>query len=818
LLEDLKYGLRMYGRTPSSSLIAVLTIAVGIGASIAVFSVVNAILLKPLPYRSAERIVMPWRLAPPGLNLGYKEIPWNLRSFRLVSRETKAFQDLGAFKRDSFNFIGAGEPELLEGLRASTRFFPALGVAPELGRTFTPDEDSPGNEHVVILSYQLWQSRFGADQSVLGRTAELNGDLYTIVGVMPLGFVFPRAEEMPGGFNFAREAQIWVPLALPETPPPNAPSDLAMIARLAPGVRIDQAQQEMDGFIETQESEFPRLKGWFNSRVTPLRRQIAGGTRVPLLLILGAVGVVLLIACSNVANLLLAQSLARRREFTVRSALGAGRGRLARQLLTESILLAVAGGVVGTLLAKGGIFFVKLFGPSNIPRLREVALDPLVAAFALAITVVTGVLVGLAPLLGAGRTNLVESLNEGGYRSVGRSRGGRIGKGLLVFEVALAFVLVVAAGLLSRTLFSLLKTDGGFSANRVLTFQLSLPSTKYADPNRIVTFYQRALQSLQSLTGVQSAGIASAVPLGGATEGSQIRIPDHPASTDQDKRPFANYTIASPGYFAALGTPVLRGRDFLESDTADSVPVVIINNAMAQQFWPGEEPIGKQVGLASLRFPLMTIIGIVADVKHLSLRESPGPEMYVPFTQKPYPSMLIMHVVLRSISDAGSLTGNVREAIDKLDPDLPIAKITTLTTLLDNSLAQPRFSMLLLAAFGGIALLLACIGMYGVVSYSVAQRTQEIGIRLAVGAQPGQVLGMILGQGARLAGFGIATGLLAALAATRIMESFLFGVRPTDLVTFAGVTLVLAVVALLACYVPARRATRVDPIVALRYE
>jgi predicted permease len=818
LLEDLKYALRMYRRTPISSLISVLTIAVGIGASIAVFSVVNAILLKPLPYRDSERIVIPWRLAPPGLNLGYKEIPWNLRSFRLFSRETKTLQDLGAFKRDSFNLTGAGEPELLEGVRASAGFFPSLGVAPALGRTFTPDEDRPGNERVVILSHQLWQSRFGGDQGILGRAAELNSDVYTIVGVMPSGFVFPRAEEMPGGFNFPREAQIWVPLALPETPPPNAPSDLAMIARLAPGVRIDQAQQEVDSFVEAQESEFPRLKGWFNCRVTPLGRQVAGDTRLPLLLILGAVGVVLLIACSNVANLLLARSLARRREFTLRAALGAGRGRLARQLLTESILLAVAGGVVGILLARAGIFFVKLFGPSNIPRLREVGLDLRVTAFALALILITGVLLGLVPLIGAGRTNLVESLKEGGHRSVGRSSGGRVRKGILVLEVALAFVLVVAAGLLSRTLFSLLKTDGGFNANHVLTFQLSLPATKYADANRIVTLYQRALQSLQTLPGVQSAGIAYAVPLGGATEGSQIRIPDHPTSTDQEKRPFANYTVASPGYFSALGTPLLRGRDFLESDTVDSVPVVIINNAMAEEFWPGEEPIGKQVGLGSLRFPLMTIIGIVADVKHLSLRESPAPEMYVPFTQKPYPSMLIMHVVLRSMSDAASLTGNVREAIGKLDPDLPMAKVTTLTTLVDNSLAQPRFSMLLLAAFGGIALLLACIGMYGVISYSVVQRTQEIGIRLALGAQPRQVLGMILGQGARLAGLGIVIGLLAAVGVTRIMASFLYGVRATDPVTFAGVTLLLAVVALLACYLPARRATRVDPIIALRYE
>ncbi|MFP5260892.1 MAG: ABC transporter permease [Blastocatellia bacterium] len=818
MLEDLKYGLRMYIKTPGSSFASILTIAIGLGASIAVFSVVNAVLLKPLPYTDSERIVIPWRLVPLELNVSYSEIAWNMQSFKLFLRESTVFQNLGAFKSDSFNLTGSGDPALLEGIRASAGFFPALGVAPTLGRTFAPDEDRIGHERVVILSHQLWRERFSGDQEILGRTVYLNGDAYTVVGVMPPGFMFPRGEEMPGRFNFPNEAQIWVPLALPEARPPDSVDDLVIIGRLKPGIKIDQAKQEMDAFAATQEKEFPRSKGWFNSRVTPLERQVAGDTRLPLLLMLGAVGVVLLIACSNVANLLLARSLNRRREFTLRVALGAGRGRLMRQLLTESLLLAGAGGVVGILLAQAGIYLVKIFGPSNIPRLREVNLDMRVAAFALAITLITGILFGLVPAIGVGGENLAESLKEGGQRSVGRSTGGKIRKGLIVLEVALALVLAVAAGLLSRTFLSLLNTDGGFNADHVLTFELSLPAAKYADTNRIVTLYQRALQSFQTLPGVESAGIVYTVPMGGATEGSLIRIPDHPTSNDPDKRPFANYTIASPGYFSAVRTPLLRGRDFLESDTVDSVPVVIINNTMAKRFWPGEEPIGKQVGLASLRFPLMTIIGIVMDTKHLSLRESPGPEMYVPYTQKLYPSMLRMHVVLRSLEDTASLTANVREAIDTLDPDLPMAKVTTLPTLVDNSLAQPRFSMLLLTTFGGIALLLACTGIYGVISYSVAQRTQEIGIRLAVGAQPWQVLRMILSQGARLTGLGIVIGLLVALGVTRLMASFLYGVQAIDPVTFAGVALLLVVVALLACYVPARRAARIDPIIALRYE
>jgi putative ABC transport system permease protein len=818
LLEDLRFGLRVHSKTPGTSIASILTIAIGIGASVAVFSVVNAILLKPLPYTDSERIVIPWRLVPAGVDLGYDEIPWNMRNFSLLLQDSKSFQDLGAFKSDYFNLTGSGDPALLEGLRASAGFFPTLGVAPALGRTFTPDEDRPGYEYVAVLSYQVWQDRFNRDEGILGRAVNLNGNPYTVIGVMPQGFVFPRAEEMPGGFNFSREAHIWVPLALPEAMPPDAVDDLAIIGRLKPGMTIDQAQQEMNVFTASQEIEFPRSKGWFNSRVTALEWQVAGDTRLPLLLMLGAVGVVLLIACSNVANLLLARSMGRKREFTLRAALGAGRGRLTRQLLTESLLLAGTGGVVGILLAQAGIYFVKVFGPSNIPRLREVGIDLPVSAFALAVTIITGILFGLVPAMAAGRENLAESLKEGGQTSMGRSTGGRLRKALLVLEVALAFVLVVAAGLLSRTFFSLLNTDGGFNANHVLTFQMSLPATKYTDTNRIVALYQNALKSFQSLPGVQSCGIVYAVPMGGATEGSIIRIPDKLTQNDPDKRPFANYTIASPGYFSAVGTPLLRGRDFLESDTSDSAPVVVINNTMANKFWTGEEPIGKQVGVASSRYPLMTIIGIVADVKRLSLRESPGPEMYVPYTQKVYPSMQIMHVVLRSANDAASVTGSVREAINKLDPDLPMAKVTTLTNLVDDSLAQPRFSMLLLSAFGAIALLLACLGMYGVISYSVAQRTQEIGIRLAVGARPRQVLAMILGQGARLAGLGVAIGLLAALAVTRIMASFLYGVRATDPITFAGVTLLLIVVALLACYLPARRATRVDPLIAIRYE
>jgi putative ABC transport system permease protein len=817
LLQDLKYGLRSYFKSFGFTLVALLTLALGIGASTAVFSVVNGILLKPLPYPDSEKIVFPWRLVPAGVNLGYSEIPWGMPHFQLFLRDAKTFQNLGAFKSDSFNLTSSGEPMLLEGLRASSGFFPALGVTPAFGRTFTPEEDQPGHDHVAILSHQLWLDRFSGDRGIVGRPIELNGDSYTVIGVMPAGFVFPRAEEMPGSFEFPREAQLWVPLPFPAGPlRGDEPDELAVVGRLRPGTTVAQAQAEMDVFAKRAEEQFPRAKGWFNSRLTPLRNQVVGNTSRPLLLLLLAVGVVLLIACFNVANLLLTRALGRRREFVLRAALGAGQGRLIRQLFTESFLLTLLGGLLGVVVAYAGIHFVKVLGPSNIPRLREVNLDLRVLAFLLGLTFVTGIFFGLAPAIRSGRENLVESLKEGGRRLASSSIRSRLRNTLLVGQVAFALVLIISAGLLVETFRHLLAVDGGFRADHVLTFELSLPPSKYPDQERMVALYQAVLQKLHALPGVQSAGIAETIPMNGAPESTMIRIPDHPTANNKE-RPFASYTIASPDYFAAVGIPILQGRDFLDSDKSDSAPVAIINQALARKYWPGENPLGRQIALGSSRYPPMIIVGIVADVKHLSLREEPSPEMYVPLTQKPWPSMLIMQVAVRT-SDPASITGPVREAIHSVDGDLPLAKVAKLATLVDDSMSQPRFSMLLLTAFGAIALLLVAIGMYGVISYSVMQRTAEIGVRMALGAQRRNVFRMVLGEGARIAGLGIAIGIAVSLAVTRTMSRFLYGVQATDVLTFGGMALFLMGIALLACYLPARRATRVDPMIALRYE
>jgi putative ABC transport system permease protein len=817
-LHDLKYSLRLHWKNASLTVIAVLTLGLGIGATTAVFSVVNGVLLKRLPYPEFEKIVIPWRAAPAGLNLGYDEIPWGLDEFKVFSNDTKLFQELAAFKSDSFNLTGSGDPVLLQGIRASAEFFSVLGVEPILGRTFTPAEDQPGHELEVVLSFQLWNTKFGGDPAIQGKAIDLDGKSYKVIGVMPSGFSFPRGAEMPGSFAFPQEQHLWVPLALPPAKlSPDDPDDLAVVAKLNPGVTLQDAQAGMNVLGKNLEAAHPRLKGWFNSRVTALAQQVAGDTRRPLLLLLGAVGIVLLIACSNVANLLLAKSIERMREFKLRTALGATYQRLVRQLLTESLVLACAGALVGMLLAQVGVHFVKTFGPSSIPRIHDVNLDWRVFVFSLSMTLLTGVFFGVVPAVGLARGELATSLKEGGQRTIGSSASPRLRGVLVISEVALAVVLVIAAALLVQTFYHLLSVDPGFVAARVLTFELALPSTKYPDQDKIVSLYHKLLQQLPNLPGVRSAGLVYTVPMGGAPQSTGIRIPDHPVTDGKQKR-FAAYTIASPGYFSTVGTSLLQGRDFLESDTAESQPVAIINDAMARKYWPGENPVGEQVMLGSSRYPPMTIIGIVANVKYLSLREEPGPEMYVPYTQKPWPSMLTMQTVIRTQVNPSSVTDGVRGVLRSLDPDLPMANVTPLTTVVEQSVTLPRFSMLLLGIFGFLAVVLASIGLYGVISHSVSQRTQEIGIRMALGASRRNVFGMILSKGIGLTVLGVAVGTGAALLVTRLMVSFLFEVEPNDPWTFVAVSIFLIGVALLASYIPARRAARSDPMNALRYE
>jgi predicted permease len=813
-VQDVRYGIRAMSKNPGFFAIAAFTLALGIGASTAVFSLVNTILLKPLPYPNANRVVMLWREGPLA---GIGDMPFAPGEYSIVARTATAFQSLGTFKKDSFNLTGLGAPTLLEGVRASAGFFPVLGESPILGRVFTSEEDRLGREHVVVLSNSLWRTRFGGDAGIVGRNIDLNGYAYTVIGVMPASFTFPNPDGIPPLLDVPKETQLWVPMALPAAP--AGANELGVIGLLNADGSLGRIQQDMDVVEKRLEEQLPQEKGWF-SRVVPLTLQTTADARRPLLLLLGAVSVVLLIACANVAGLILNRSLGRRRELTLRAALGAARSRLARQLITESLLLAMVGGITGVLFGETALYLVKHFGPDSIPHLHETGLDLRVIAYALIVTLVTGLLFGLAPAIGATRTTMIEALKEGGQRSGGSAAAPRFRNVLLIAQVAMALVLVIAAGLLVRTFYSMLHSNAGFDATRVVTFELPLPAPKYADTARMAHLYQQVLLRLQQISAVRSAGFASVVPMGGTPDGSVIRMPEHP-TVNRAEQPYANYSFVSPGYFAAIGTPLLRGRDISNSDTLSSLHVAIINSAMANEYFPGEDPIGKHVGVATSRIPVRTIVGVVADIKHASLREKPDPEMFVPYTQneiKVWPSMQAMQFAVRAKADEGSISATVRDAVHSVDPDLPVAKFATLTTLVDRSMTADRFSMLLVASFGVLALILASIGMYGVISYSVMQRTPEIGIRMALGAQRGQILVMVLGQAGRLAGAGIVIGIVAALAATRLMTRFLYGVQPADPFTFAAVSFVLGAVALLACYIPARKATKVDPMVALRYE
>ncbi len=818
-LQDIHYALRAYRKNPGFFLIAALTLALGIGASTAVFSLVNTILLKPLPYPNANRVEMLWRSNQTDSLFGSASFPWSPSEYQMLSQAEKAYQHLSAFKKDDFNLTGLANPELLEGVRVAAGFFPAMGMSPLLGRTFTADDDQPGRELEVVLSYGLWKSRFGGDGGVVGRVIHLNGFPYMVVGVMPVGFSFPTPEGMPEGIDVPKQTQLWVPLALPVALRPG-PSDLEVMGELKPDVSLIQAREDLQVFDRSWLQKYPNWKGWY-STVVPLAQQTVVDTQQPLLLLLGAVSVVLLIACSNVAGLMLNRSLGRSKELTLRGALGARRGRLVRQLMTESLLLALTGGVLGVAMGKASLLLEKHFGPQSIPQLQQATLDLRVLAFALGITLMAGILFGLAPAFGATRMNLVEALKEGGQRSGGSATAPRIRNALLISQVALALVLVTAAGLLVRTFYGMLHSNSGFDATHVVTFEVPLPSSKYSDTGRMAQVYQQLLLRLQSVAGMQSAGFASIVAMGGPTDSSDIRIPGVPPPRPGSQSALVNYLFVSPNYFASIGTPIQHGRDISPSDTLDRMPVTIINSAMAKKYWPNENPVGKQVGVGATKWPLRTIVGVVADVKQVSLREVPGPAMFVPYTQneiKTWPNMQEMQFAVRTQADPVSIASSVRDAAHEVDPDLPIANFATLTAVVDASMTADRFSMLLVAAFGVLALVLAAIGMYGVISYSVMQRTPEIGVRIALGAQRSQIFTMVLMQGTRLACAGIGIGMIAAFSATRLMTRFLYGVQPTDPLTFAAVALLLMAIALVACYVPARKAMKVDPMIALRYE
>jgi putative ABC transport system permease protein len=802
LLQDLRYGVRTMAKNPAFTSIAIVALALGIGANTAIFSVVNAVLLRPLPFKNPEQLVMVWENAA---HIGFPRNTPSPANFLDWQKQAGAFTGMAAMVDRSFNLTGVGEPERLDGWRVSANLFELLRIPPLLGRTFVPDDDRPGT-HVVLLSYSLWQRRFGSDPSVIGRALSLNGESYTVIGIMP------RFVQLPGYIN---RNDLWVPIAFPpEEAAQRGNHFLEVIARMKPGVTLKQAQAEMETIAARLAQQYPVYNTRTGAVVVPLHEQVVGDIKPALLVLLGAVGFVLLIACANVANLLLARAAVRQKEIALRLALGASRSRLTRQLLTESVLLAVFGAALGLLLALGGIHVLKTFIPVTIWQVQTISIDARVLIFTALVAVVTGIAFGLAPAIHGSHLNLNDTLKEGGPDSGGGSKGNRV-RGLLVIgEVAVSFVLLIGAGLLINSFFHLRNLDPGFRADHLLTMKVDLSEVKYPDRERRAAFFDEVIRRVRALPGLQSAAVAGNLPLtynGDSIMISVEGVPDPPP----DQRPDVIFRAIGPGYFGTMGIPIIRGRDFTDQDEGDTKDVVVISEKTAQHFWPGQDPIGKRLkpGLSTSDKPWREVIGIVKDVRQNNLIASPKMQMYFTYRQlkDPAPNAL----VVRTSIEPMSLAASVRNAIWSVDKDQTVADIDTMDHIVAQAVARQRFSMLLLGAFAGVALLLASVGIYGVMSYSVAQRTREIGIRIALGARQADVLRLTVTQGVKLVGAGMMLGLAAAFVLTQVLESLLFGISSTDPITFVGISIVLFAVAMLASYIPALRATKVDPIIAL---
>jgi predicted permease len=802
--QDLRYAGRIQLKNLGFTLVAVIALALGIGANTAIFSVVNSVLLRPLPYKDPEQLVMVWEDAS---KFGYPRDTPAAANYVDWRDQNTVFEGMAAIADESFNLTGAGEPERLEGRRVSANLFPLLGVDAHIGRTFTSGEDQPGSNKVTLLSYALWQRRFGGDNSIVGKPVNLNGEIYTVVGVMPARFEFPTSDD-----------QLWVPIALTSEDAANRNRHyLQVLARLKTGVSLQQAQTEMHTIAARLQQQYPDSNTDLGAAVTSLHEHLVGDMRPALLILLGAVGLVLLIACANVANLLLARAAVRQKEIAVRVALGARRGRLIRQFLTESVLLSTIGGVIGLGIAYGGLVLLKSFIPENISQAGQISLDPKVLGFTFLISLATGLIFGLAPAIQAARFNQTETLKEGGRDSATGSSGKRV-RGLLVMaEVAVSLVLLIGAGLLINSFLRLRNVDPGFRADNLLTMRVVLPEPKYEDFERRTAFYSELVQRVQSVAGVKSAAVTTNLPLYRQGNSIGVTVEGQPPLPPGQKNIVVT-RIISPGYFDTMSIPLLKGRQFTDQDTVTTPGVVVINETMARRYWPGEDAIGKRIGAGTVERPedWIQVIGVVKDVHQFELTADPRPQMYLPYRQMGF--FAPEDLVVKTEVDPASLAATVRKTVWEVDKDQPVSNIRTMEEILLDSIARQRFSMLLLAIFAGVALILAAVGIYGVMSYSVAQRTHEIGIRMALGAQTSAVLKLAVGYGLKLVVAGIIIGLIAAFALTRVMATLLFGVTATDPTTFTLISLLLICVAAIASYIPARRATKVDPIIALRYE
>ncbi|HEX8139652.1 MAG TPA: ABC transporter permease [Pyrinomonadaceae bacterium] len=816
LRQDLRYGARMLLANPGFTAVAVLTLALGIGANSAVFSLVNAALLRPLPYSDPQSLVMVWANFR---RLNMMRLGVSAPEFLDYRNQNGVFAEVAAFQPVTLNLTGTDEPERLSGARVSPSLFPLLGTAPLVGRTLAAEEERPGQAPAVVLSHRLWQRRFGSDPGVTGRSIKLDGESYTVIGVMPPGFQFPFGESFSAG-----RVDVWLPLVFSQAELTSRDHySFRMIARLKPGVTVSQARAEMSTIGSRLEQQYPRTyrgphgeDGGWQVTVTTLQEEVVGNSRLLLLVLLCVVAFVLAVACANIASMLLARAITRHREVAIRTALGAGRARLVRQFLTESMLLALLGGAVGLFLAMWIVELLVALGPREIPRLDEAGLDAPVLLFTLVISIVTGLLFGLVPALQSEGASLSEALKEGS-KGATASYGQRRLRGLLVVtEIALSLVLLVGAGLMLKSFQRLLNVDPGFDPENVLTMQVALTPARYTEPKAMAAFYDQLLTRVKALPGIESASITTALPMSGPTFGAPFSIEGRPLDMT-GKPPHAEIRDIAPGYFQVMRSPLVRGRDFGAEETDASVPVVIINETLAHNFFGGEDALGRRIkiGAPGSPRPWMLITGIVRDVKSSGLDAEVMPEMYRPYSQNPGEAMTI---VARTKGEPSSSLAAVRREVLGVDRDQPVYNMSTMKQLLTESVAQRRLSMLMLGAFSLIALVLAGVGIYGVTAYMVAQRTHEIGIRLALGARRQDILKLVVGQGMVLSLTGVGLGVLAALALTRFLSSLLYGVSATDPLTFASIALLLSLVALAACYIPARRAMRVDPMEALRYE
>lgn len=812
LIQDVRFALRQLRKSPGFSAVAVVTLALGIGANTAIFSVVNGVLLRPLAFANPSQLVRVWHVPPPASFPGMTTFSVSAANYLDWERQNHVFDSMANYGYRGFTLTNSDKPEQVDACAATSGFFSTLGVQPALGRVFLPEEDQPGHSNVVVLSHRLWQEHFGSNPNIVGHDIQMDGRSYLVAGVMPANFQFP---------DFA---QMWTPMAWTDREKAvRGNHNSVVVARLKPGVDLKQAQAEMNTISSRLQQLYPDDdKGW-GAVVVPLHEDMVSDVRSALLVLLGAVAFVLLIASVNVANLALARTFGRQKEIAIRTALGASSTRVLRQILTESILLALAGGALGLTWAHVGIRLITAFLADKLPHSVAVGLDGEVLAFTAAISLGAGILAGVLPALRLTRADVSQSLKQGLGRTDADSSGHRTRSILVVSEVALSLILLVGAGLMIRSFQRLHGVNPGFDSHGVLTMNAMVSRAKFPQPAQQIAFFDQVLQKVRTLPGVEAAGVIDDIPLDNGGSHQPIAIEGRP-TVPMSEQPEVDVRLTSPGYMSAMRIPILRGRDLNDTDLAGRPAAVLISESMARQFWPGEDPLGKRLTMTFFPDTIREVVGIVGDVKLDGLDQTrPSAALYFPLGQVSAPAnggwgSFPMTLVVRSTSSPAGLVSAVSNAVHTIDHEMPLRDILTMDDLVANSLTQQRFNMLLLGAFGGLALLLAAVGIYSVLSYSVKRSVREIGIRLALGAQLRDVLRMVVFEGMKPVLLGVVIGVAGALAMGRIVSSLIFEVKPSDPLTFLGVTVLLAAIALLASIIPAYRATKVDPMVALRYE